>query len=432
MALFYNSFKIAMYQKLIVTTASVVVAFTAGISSSLAASFTLTQSFFNPNPNKPDQFSAAFASEVAIDEEKVLIGARFADTFGNGSGAAYLFNAVTGDLSYSFSYPNLGAGQNFGTDVAIDRNKVLVGTSYNGAYLFDTTSGNLIQSFSRFNSDLNTFGTQVAINNNKVLISDLQNSTLAPVSGAAFLFDAVNGNLTQSFFPPNPDIEDFFGSPVAIEGNRVLIGATGGGRGRNSTGEVFLFDAVNGNLIQNFFPPNPNIKGFFGSSVAIEGNRVLIGASGDDTFGSNSGAAYLFDATSGSLMQTFSSPNPIGSEFFGSSVAIDGDKVLIGARGDNTFGDNSGAAFLFDAVSGNLIQSFFAPNPGNNNNFGFSVAISGNNLLIGAPGSGNDGAAFLFQPASTSVPEPSNVVGLSVLILGLLKKRKNFCSYLLK
>jgi hypothetical protein len=422
----------SIYQKLIVTTASVALTFTTGMPSSSAASFTLTQSFFNPNPNRPDQGSSAFGSSVAINADTVLIGARFAnitsDTFVSNSGAAYLFNGITGDLNYSFSYSNLGLGQvlGLGTAVAIDENKALIGTYTNGAYLFDATSGNLIQHFSRFNSNLIFFGSSVAIDKDKVLIGDLQNPTFAPISGAAFLFDAVNGNLIHSFFPPNPDIEDFFGGSIAIEDNKVLIGASGGGRGSNSTGAAFLFDAVNGNLIYSFSPPNLNIGDSL-SAGAIEGNKVLISAPGNDTFGSNSGIVYLFDATSGSLLQTFSHPNPIGNEFFGSSVAINADKVLIGAIGDNTFEDNRGAAFLFDAVSGNLIQSFFAPSLGNNNTFfGSSVAISGDNLLIGAPGGGEDGAAFLFQPASTSIPEPSNVVGLSLLILGLLKKRKKY------
>ncbi len=386
--------------------------------------FILTQTFLNPNPDRSDISPDAFGTEIALDGDQVLIGARFDDTFGDGSGAAYLFDAATGNLTQTFSYSELDDGDTFGTGVAIDGDEVLVAASDENdfgsdgtAFLFNAANGELNQTF--LNPGGPFFGASaVALEDNKVLIGAVQNNTFGEESGAAFLFDTVSGNLTQTFFDPNPNAGDNFGSSVAIDGNNLLISAAADSTLGNNSGTVFLFDAVSGNLKQTFLNPNPDADDFFGVSIDIYEDKVLIAARLDDTFGDDSGAAYLFDANTGNLLQTFSPPNPVGSEFFGVSVAIDGDKVLIGAWGDDTSGEDSGAAFLFDAVSGNLIQSFFEPNPRADSVFGFSVAIDGDSLLIGAPGpsegENDSGIVYLFEPITLNIIEGTS--GKDVLV----------------
>ncbi len=68
--------------------------------------------------------------------------------------------------------------------------------------------------------------------------------------------------------------------------------------------------------------------------------------------------AYLFDMTTGDLLRTFDDPTVTTSDNFGISVAIDGDNVVIGAHGDNTRGNNVGQAHLFNATSGVLLHTF--------------------------------------------------------------------------
>jgi len=74
--------------------------------------------------------------------------------------------------------------------------------------------------------------------------------------------------------------------------------------------------------------------------------------------GENVGQAYLFDMTTGDLLRTFDDPTVTTSDNFGISVAIDGDNVVIGAHGDNTRGNNVGQAHLFNATSGVLLHTF--------------------------------------------------------------------------
>jgi hypothetical protein len=148
----------------------------------------------------------------------------------------------------------------------------------------------------------------------------------------------------------------------------------------------------------------------FGHAVAISGNRALISAIGDDTGATNAGAAYLFDTTTGALLQTFHNPTPGSGDNFGQDVALFGNRALISTINDDTAALNAGAAYLFDTTTGNLLHTFLNPTPeinnafGNNDNFGFSVALSGTGLAIGAPNDNVDGfhegVVYLYDLAS--------------------------------
>jgi hypothetical protein len=190
----------------------------------------------------------------------------------------------------------------------------------------------------------------------------------------------------QTFNDPTVTVEDEFGYSVAIDGNNVLIGAQADDTNGDRVGQAHLFDATTGNLLQTFDDPTVTGVDLFGRSVAIDGNYVLVGAQSDNTNGTNVGQAHLFDATTGNLLRTFDDPTVTSNDFFGNSVAIDGNNVLIGANGHDTNGTNSvGQAHLFDATTGNLLDTFDDPTGTNFDNFGFSVAIDGDSVLIGAP-----------------------------------------------
>jgi hypothetical protein len=100
----------------------------------------------------------------------------------------------------------------------------------------------------------------------------------------------------------------------------------------------------------------------------MDGNRVLISSPYDDTNGNEVGQAYLFDTSTGNLLQTLDDPTPTQSpasfavgDLFGISVALDGNRVLIGAAFDDTNGFGVGQAHLFDATTGDLVQTFDDP-----------------------------------------------------------------------
>ena len=95
--------------------------------------------------------------------------------------------------------------------------------------------------------------------------------------------------------------------------------------------------------------PTPIADDLFGFSVAISEEHVLVGAPFDDTGATDAGSAYLFDLESGSFLQTFNNPTPEAGDQFGFSVAISEEHVLVGAHRDDTGATDAGSAYLFGA-----------------------------------------------------------------------------------
>ncbi len=134
-----------------------------------------------------------------------------------------------------------------------------------------------------------------------------------------------------------------------------------------SSGIAHVFDAATGNLVATLDNPTPGDGDSFGDAVAVSGSHVVVGARRDDSAGlHNNGAAYVFDAATGDLVTTLISPSPELSDEFGWSVAIAGNTAVVGSRYDDTTGNNSGQAYVFDALTGSLITTLANPTPAAN------------------------------------------------------------------
>jgi len=360
----------------------------------------LLHSFDDPTPTAADSFGWS----VAIEGNHVVIAAPWDDTHGGDVGQVHLFDATTGNLVRTLDDPTVAVPANtsndrFGYSVAIDGNRVLVGAPYDDtlgantgqAHLFDANTGSLLQGFDDPSPTNNQeFGKAVALSAGGVLIGVPSDDTHGSGVGIAHLFDAGTGD--PGDVPFSAATSDSFGWSVAIDGSLVLVGAPFDSTLGTNVGRAYLFDASTANLLHTFENPSVKLADQFGLSVAIDAGRVLIGAHGDDTQGQDVGQAYLFDASTGNLLHTFDDPTPgsNGGDEFGRAVAIDGDHVLIGARGDGTLPNSCagacGQAHLFDATTGNLEQTYDDPFPNNpgDHRFGHAVAIDGNRVLIGA------------------------------------------------
>jgi hypothetical protein len=213
---------------------------------------------------------------------------------------------------------------------------------------------------------------------------------------------------------------------VAASDGQVLIGAPnhrilGGGQAQ-------LFDALSGTLNHTFIDPTPTGNDRFGESVALSDDYVLVGADGHNAGAGAVGEAHLFDRVTGALLHTFSAPTP-GTSGFGFSVSIDGTNILIGAQFTDLPGGSAieqGAGYLYDAVSGDLLQVLTAVSPSAGDFLGYAVAIHGENALLGMPGGGLQGQALVFgaSDANAVVAEPSNAIGVVFGLLGFLGWRR--------
>lgn len=203
------------------------------------------------------------------------------------------------------------------------------------------------------------------------------------------------GELERTFDNPNvygTAANDKFGQSVAISVNNIIVGAVNedSANGVNS-GKAYIFDATTGNLLHTINNPNSALNNF-GVSVGISGNFAIVGAASDGV-SANEGKAFIFDATTGALIHTLNNPNAYSTtndDQFGYSVAISGNYAIVGAYGeDSADADDSGKAYIFDVTTGNLLYTLNNPNaygaPPVYDYFGYAVAISVNYAIVSAP-----------------------------------------------
>jgi len=387
------------------------------------------RTFENPTPDEWSQFGRF----VATAGDSVLVGSHYDNVAGPAdAGAVYQFDAQTGGLVHTFLSPAPAEGDKFGRAVAGLGDHVLIGAPLDDSagldagavYLFDGHTHQLLHKFLNPQPNENDqFGRAIAAVGDDVLIgarfADLLAEDGATVAvedaGAAFLFDGETGQLLQTYISPTPSEDAQFGYSVAAVGENVLVGARLDETGAAGVGAVYLFDGTSGNLLQSFVNPTQSASGNptgFGRSVAAVGDNVLVGARWDDAGEEGGGGAFLFDAATGELLRTFSSPTPFGGEEFGFCVAALGNDVLVGARWDNRWDnlgeDSGGAAYLFDGSTGQLLQTFANPAPGAWDGFGLSVAGMGDRVVVGAQ-TGN--AAYLFDAFEESARQSTDVDG---------------------
>jgi hypothetical protein len=193
-----------------------------------------------------------------------------------------------------------------------------------------------------------------------------------------------------------------FGFAIALSDDTAMIGAGGAGQGA-----VYVFTNQSGNWIQTQKISPPANAGAFGGSISLQGTTVLIGANAA-TVGANSyqGAAYVYALNEGvwQFVQELTSNDGASSDFFGSTVALDGNTALIDAHGATVNGNASqGAAYIFTQSSGLWTQSqkLTASDGLAYDGFGSMVILSGSTAFIGADfatvnGNFATGAAYVF------------------------------------
>lgn len=373
-----------------------------------AQTWTLAHAYLNPTPASGDEFGYF----VAAAGGDALVGAPFDNAGASDSGAAYLLDTSSGSLIRTFLNPIPSTGDLFGISVASVGSNVLVGareddtgaSDAGAAYLLDAGTGAVLHTFlnpTPAASDI--FGYPVAGLGANVLISAIWDDTTAATdAGVVYLFDGVSGTLIRTFPNPTPASNEWFGYRLAALGGNVLAASPLDASVAAHAGVVHLLNGGTGALIRTFQKPTPAMGDRFGWSVATTpGANVLVGAPLDDAGATDAGAAYLFNGTSGALIRTFLNPTPGVGDQFGWSVAVVGSNVLVGALYDDTGATDGGAAYLFDGVTGSLIHTFANPTPNAGDNFGWWVTSVAGNALIGAPfddtAAMDGGAAYLFQ-----------------------------------
>jgi len=218
---------------------------------------------------------------------------------------------------------------------------------------------------------------------------------------------------------PAPELGDYFGSSVAISGTRVVVGAYYDDAGGIDAGIAFVYDLTS---------PTPAVPvatlhnpgrayDYFGFAVAMSGTRVVVGAFGDDTGAGDAGSAFVYDlagANPTAPVATLHNPNPGDyGNYFGWSVAISGSRVAVGALHDDTAALNAGSAYVYDLSSATPtvpVANLTKPQAVPVDYFGWTVGISGTRVVVGAhwddTGANEAGSAYIFDLTSATPAVP--------------------------
>lgn len=251
------------------------------------------------------------------------------------------------------------------------------------------------------------FGVTVSIHGNTVVVGSIYDDDMGGDAGSAYVFVEDNGVWTQQAKLTAKDgrPNDYFGISVAVHGDRLMVGAVEGGNNGVRTGAVYVYERVNKawTLVQKIVPPSAAPTDYFGYAVALEGNVAIIGAPQTDTVDFDSGAAYIYryDGTQWNEQAKLAPTTAGAFSFFGGSVALHGTTALVGQWDDGTSSDMGlVGAFKENAGTWVLQTELMASDRDNGDTFGFSVAIYNNKAFVGAPfrdgDCANSGAVYVY------------------------------------
>jgi hypothetical protein len=217
-------------------------------------------------------------------------------------------------------------------------------------------------------------------------------------------------NEFYKILPPTSREGTSFGLSVAASAGRAIVGGYDAGAG---CGAAFVYRRVGTNVwAQSARIAAPDLAGTFGCAVAIDGDAAAIGAQGDSDGGAGAGAAYVAHRSGDDTWDMdvkLHAPDGQAADGFGQSVGISGDYLVVGAPGEDERGTGAGAAYIFHRTGVNSWDEgikITAPDGQSDDGFGGSVAIDGDFVIVGAEGEdgalANAGAAYVYQRTGTN------------------------------
>ena len=430
------------------------------------SSFAELQKITAPDGADGDQFGIS----VSVSGDTAIIGAYGDDDENNGSlssGSAYIFEKNNGDEWIETQKLTVSDGEKsdwFGYSVSISGDTAIIGAygdddnndDSGSAYIFEKNSGDEWMKTQKITApDGGTgdyFGYSVSVSGDTAIIGAYGDDTnIGDDSGSAYIFEKNSGDewmKTQKITASSVDEEDYFGYSVSVSGDTAIIGAYGDDDTNigSDSGSAYIFERNtddDGNWpateTQKLIAPDGERSDQFGISVSVSGDTAIIGANRDDTnIGSDSGSAYIFERNTDDNgnwltipLQKLTASDGAESDYFGYSVSISGDTAIIGAYGDDDNGAETGSAYIFkknsDGTWSKTVKLVAGDDGAAEDRFGYSVAVSDENIVIGAyqddddNNGANSGSAYIRDNGSPvahatvshpTVVFPGNIVTL--------------------
>ena len=242
------------------------------------------------------------------------------------------------------------------------------------------------------------FGKSGAIGANTAVVGIPGNDDRASFAGKALVYGRVGENwiLRASLTAPDAEKNAQFGTATEVGPDMIVVGAPGARAASVATGRVYVY-SPNGSsweLAQTIDCPEPTYGDLFGEQVALNGDMLVIASRGHKTNGLNSsGAAFVYRKAGGTFLyeSKLIALVPQSGAAFGTSVAIRGDKIAVGAPYETASTGTPGAAYVFAKNGFTWPLETRIQGPVSSSRFGNAIAIDGDRLAVGAPNDDLDG-----------------------------------------
>ncbi len=372
--------------------------------------------------------SAKFGSAVAIYDQNITVGAQGKN---NNKGIAY---TIKGGTRYTLSSETSGSGDLFGCSVSSFGSTVVVGAkNYDGGilnagaayvYTWNGTSyvETMLTAYDRRANDM--FGSAVAAYGNTLAISATGSDTKGSNSGSIYLYRWTGGSayaFRNRISPYDGAVSDDFGCSLAAgtsttnSRDLVIVGARNDDDKGINSGSVYIYkwDGASYVITDKLSGHDGQAGDLFGTSVAIYGDILVVGAVGKDVLGTDTGKVYVYqwrdDSGRFALRTTLAASDRSSGDMFGSSVSISGNYIIVGAAGNGDKGTNSGSSYIFELNTGTWIATQKAKVlPGDNNSayyqYGLASGLFGNTAVVGSmntvSGTANAGSVYTYSDSN--------------------------------
>ena len=356
-----------------------------------------------------------------IDGDTIIVGVPFDFSKGTDSGAAVVFTRADGSWAEQAKLvgDDTGPGDLLGQVLGLSGDTAIlgaagdtpVGTDSGSAYVFVRSEGVWTQQAKLTASDAGPgkkFGRSAAISGDTIIIGAPTDTPTGTDSGSAYVFIREDETWTQQakLTGSAQALNSMFGWSVAIDGDTAVVGALGESVNGPNTGAAYVFTRTGGVWTEQAkLNASDAATGHnFGRSVALSGETLAVGAPGHNANGANTGAAYIFLLSDGAWNQQakLTASDGATNDNFGWSISVSGDTVVAGAFGDIAKGLDAGSVYIYrrNGTSWTEQANLTATGAAVEHKLGTSVSLSGNDLVAGAPGDfqkGTDtGAAHVF------------------------------------
>jgi len=362
-----------------------------------------------------------FAAAMAVDGNVALVASEWDDDQGKDSGAVFVYRCNGRQwVEEQKLLPDDGqAGDNFGRSLELDGNLAVVGTHWdddNGeksgsVYAFRYNGTSWVQEQKLLASDGSKddrLGNTVSIDGNVIVAGAWKKNGGGKSSGAAYVyrFNGLQWVQEQKLIASDRDANDGFGRHVSVSGNVIAVGTWKDDDGASNAGAVYMFRHNGTSWVQEqkLVASDASTNSFLGWSVYLDGRTVVAGAFGDSPKGTQSGAAYVWrhDGASWGHEHKIVPQDGAAYDYFGFSIALDGDNLAVGASVKLTEVLGPGAVYLYRYRNNKwskfrkVVPSDGAPQDA----FGFHLALKGKLLVTGSwrddDAGADSGSAYLY------------------------------------